>query len=123
MKEKDTITGANIVEDNISTMVNNGDGDIDYNSSPCVVMNNLVKEHNGKADEMGEAAMSSSALDNNVSQGNVSSNTSNLNINLNDNFKNEVKSFDPPVDYETAFEDYYPDNEQDTEKSVHQRKG
>ena len=52
----DTLTGHNIVEDNIATMVNNGD--IDYEVSPCVVMHNLVDDHNNYVDKMGQVSMS-----------------------------------------------------------------
>lgn len=101
----DTITGHNIMEDNIATMVNNGD--IDYKVSPCIIMNNLVKNHNHLADEMGNTLMSSSAITNKNAQGFFASGISNLNMNLTD----EVKEFDPPVDYETAFGEYYPEND------------
>lgn len=105
MKQKDHITGANIVKDNISTMVNNAD--VDYDTSPCVVMNNLVKDHNQRVDEMGEGAMSSSAIINKNAQSSFEGSNLNLNINL----KDEVKEYKTPVDYETAFGEYYPDNE------------
>lgn len=101
----DTITGHNILEDNIATMVNNGD--IDYKVSPCIIMNNLVKNHNQLADEMGNTLMSSSAITNKNAQGFFASGISNLDMNLTD----EVKDFDPPVDYETAFGEYYPEND------------
>lgn len=106
MKKKDTITGTNIVEDNIINMVNNGD--VNYGVSPCVTMNNLVKNHNQLADEMGVTSMSSSVIYNQKSKDSAPTKGNNLNVNLNPNYENEVKEYDPPVDYETAFKEYYP---------------
>lgn len=110
MKQKDNITGTNIVPDNISTMVNNGD--VDYDASPCVVMNNLVKDHNQLADEMGDTSRSTSTVRTNVADETFALGVSNLNLNLH----NEVKEYTEPVDYETAFGEYYPedDNNKDT---------
>lgn len=112
----DTITGHNIIEDNIATMVNNGD--VAYEVSPCVVMNNLVKNHNQFADEMGNTLMSSSAIINKNAQGFFASGISNLNTNLRD----EVKEFNPPVDYETAFSEYYPEKEKTKDSKSSKKK-
>lgn len=45
----------NIKDDHLINMVNNGD--IEYNESPCIVMNNLVSDHNDMVDQMGEAVL------------------------------------------------------------------
>lgn len=116
MKQNDNIAGTNIVEDNISTMVNNGD--VDYNASPCVVMNNLVKDHNQLADEMGDVSRNTSAVKNNVADEIFALGVTNLNLNLH----NEVKEYSEPVDYETAFGDYYPDEDDKKDKKLKNKK-
>lgn len=107
--KNNTPIGNNIVEDNLVTMVNNGD--INYKASPCVVMNNLVKEHNNRVDEMCTSSHDSipkspkSKINfKNITSSLISNSSSPLHI------QDEVKTFNNPVDYETAFSDYYPKN-------------
>lgn len=100
MIKKHNITEYNIVEDKMKTMVNNGY--INYKESPCILMNNLVSEHNEAVDIMGEAVLSNVKVENNIT------NISNVPM------VNEVKSYDEPVDYETAFGEYYPEDKKTT---------
>ncbi|MEG2018502.1 MAG: hypothetical protein RR844_05325 [Clostridium sp.] len=116
MKQKDNITETNIVPDNISTMVNKVD--VDYDASPCVVMNNLVKDHNLLADEMGDVSRNTSAVKNNVADEIFSLGVSNLSLNLH----NEVKEYAEPVDYETAFGEYYPEDDNNKDKNTEKKK-
>lgn len=124
MSENHKIIGKNIVEDNIETLVNNGD--INYHASPCVVMNNLINEHNQYVDKMGDVSMSRHAYgvakhSNNGSINNTSSGVF-KNLSSASDIVEEVKSFDPPVDYETAFGEYYPNNENSKELPKEQKR-
>ena len=99
----------NIVEADLVTMINNGD--TIYNASPCVVMNNLVKNHNNIVDEMC-TSQHSNIRENHESQINFKNTTSSLMSPTSSpvDIQDEVKTFNNPVDYETAFSDYYPKN-------------
>lgn len=112
--KNNTPIGNNIVKDNLVTMINNGD--INYKASPCVVMNNLVKDHNNYVDEMCTSS-NDNINENPKFKINFKNTTSSLISNsssLNPSVQDEVKTFNDPVDYETAFSEYYPKNKKNS---------
>lgn len=124
MSDNHKIMGKNIVEDNIETLVNNGD--VNYHASPCVIMNNLVNEHNQYVDKMGDVSMSNhgdgvAIHSNNGSLNNTSSGVL-KNLSSDSGVVDEVKTYDPPVDYETAFGEYYPDEDDNKDNNLKNKK-